>query len=60
MKMRRIAILAGWAFVFLCAATASTAGQKPALILGAEQIDTIAGLVKGRQVGLVVNQTSIL
>jgi uncharacterized protein YbbC (DUF1343 family) len=30
------------------------------LVLGAEQIDVITGLLKDKQVGLVVNQTSIL
>ncbi|MDR1919854.1 MAG: DUF1343 domain-containing protein [Tannerellaceae bacterium] len=55
-----MAFLAGWLALFLCAASLSASGQKPPLVLGAEQIDRILALVQDRQVGLVVNQTSIL
>ncbi|MDR1344796.1 MAG: DUF1343 domain-containing protein [Tannerellaceae bacterium] len=45
---------------FLFAATTFVAGQRPPVVLGAEQVDLIAGLVNKKKVGLVVNQTSTL
>jgi len=36
----------------------SVAQQKPPIVMGAEQLDVVAEMLKGKRVGLVVNQTS--
>jgi uncharacterized protein YbbC (DUF1343 family) len=47
--------------VFLLWFSVSTALQaKERVVLGAEQVEAVVGLVKGQRVALVVNQTSIL
>ncbi|MDR3140885.1 MAG: DUF1343 domain-containing protein [Tannerellaceae bacterium] len=54
--MREIILLLSG--LFLCHAGWSQSAGPP--VTGAERIDVIAGLLKDRQVGLVVNQTSVL
>ena len=48
-----------WLIAFISFTPAIYSTEAP-LILGAEQLDTITNLLKGKRVGLVVNQTSIL
>lgn len=48
-----------WLIAFFSFTPAIYSTEAP-LILGAEQLDTITNLLKGKRVGLVVNQTSIL
>ncbi len=49
-----------WLIGMLVAAASQTAMAQGTLVLGAERVDTIEGLLKDKQIGLVVNQTSIL
>lgn len=49
-----------WLIGMLVAATSQTVAAQGALVLGAERMDTVARLLKDKQIGLVVNQTSIL
>lgn len=53
----RTVILLSWIFL---STSISWCQQSNSLVLGAERMDVITGLLKGKQVGLVVNQTSIL
>ncbi|MDR0430542.1 MAG: DUF1343 domain-containing protein [Tannerellaceae bacterium] len=55
--MRTIILLLTWIFLTV---TAGWSQQNPSLVLGAERMDVVVGMLKGKQVGLVVNQTSIL
>jgi uncharacterized protein YbbC (DUF1343 family) len=54
--MMRIVLVISWLFLSLTG-WSQDAGS---LVLGAERMDVITGLVKDKQVGLVVNQTSVL
>ncbi len=49
-----------WLIGMLVAAASQTAVAQGTLVLGAERVDAIARLLKDKQIGLVVNQTSIL
>jgi uncharacterized protein YbbC (DUF1343 family) len=60
MKRKRTALLPGWIFMFLSVIVTAFAQESSSLVLGADQIDLIVSLVKDKQVGLVVNQTSVL
>lgn len=51
----------GWLACLLCLSTQLIVAQRrPSVVLGDEQIDRVVELLKDKNVGLVVNQTSIL
>jgi uncharacterized protein YbbC (DUF1343 family) len=60
MKMKKRVIFAGCFFLFFSVAIAGTTQPKPAPVVGAQQIDLVVNLLKGKTVGMVVNQTSVL
>jgi uncharacterized protein YbbC (DUF1343 family) len=58
---RKITVLTGSICLLILLSAANLIAQrKPRIVLGAEQIDTIVCLIKGRPAALVVNQTSVL
>ncbi|MCK9342873.1 MAG: DUF1343 domain-containing protein [Massilibacteroides sp.] len=56
----RITIFSSILISFLLCSFSPIQSQSTTFQIGAEQIDTIQSLLKGKRVGLVVNQTSIL
>jgi uncharacterized protein YbbC (DUF1343 family) len=58
--METVRALMLWLIGMLVAAASQTAMAQGTLVLGAERVDTIELLLKDKQIGLVVNQTSIL
>lgn len=58
--IKRITIATLLCWVFLCTCVQSFASTNETLVLGAERMDVITRLLKGKRVGLIINQTSIL
>ena len=58
--METVRALMLWLIGMLVAAASQTVVAQGTLVLGAERVDTIELLLKDKQIGLVVNQTSIL
>lgn len=59
-KLLLLALFTMGSFLSPCILLKADSLQQKRLVLGAERLDTICDLLKGKRVGLVVNQTSIL